>query len=104
MEKNERPTAKTKLKTAPFWNGNEVGQICVGTMRIPESPGVEAMEGWERGFFQSEFTHASGAARLTSFPGGFLALCRHLAGSRNPFPVEYLTDARESLRQFVERR
>jgi hypothetical protein len=23
------------------------------------------------GFFQSEFTHASGAARLTSFPGGF---------------------------------
>src|SRR5216683_475012 len=46
LEKNERPTAKTKLKTAPFWNGNEVGQICVGTMRIPESS--EAMEGWER--------------------------------------------------------
>ena len=40
----------------------------------------------------------------TTLPGGFLALCRHLAGSRNPFPVEYLTDARESLRQFVERR
>jgi hypothetical protein len=73
-------------------------------MRIPESSGVEGMEGWERGFFQSEFTHAYGAARLTAFPGGFLALCRHLAGNRKPFPVEYLTDARETLQQFVERR
>jgi len=104
LEKSERPTAITKLKTAPFWNGNDAGQICIGTMRVPESSGVEAMEGWERGFFQSEFTHAYGAARLTSFPGGFLDLCRHLAGSRKPFPAAYLTDARETLRQFVERR
>src|SRR5450830_1984331 len=43
------------------------------------------MEGWERGFFQSEFTHAYEGARLTSFPGGFLDLCRHLVGSRKPF-------------------
>jgi len=104
LEKNERPTSITTLKTAPFWNGNDAGQICIGTMRVPRSSGVEAMEGWERGFFQSEFTHAYGAARLTSFPGGFLDLCRHLVGSRKPFPVEYLTDARETLRQFVERR
>jgi len=104
LEKNERPTAIAKLRTAPFWNGNDAGQICIGTMRVPESSGVEAMEGWERGFFQSEFTHAYGAARLTSFPGGFLDLCQHLVGSRKPFPVEYLTDARETLRQFVERR
>ena len=104
MEKNERPTAIAKLRTAPFWNGNDAGQICIGTMRVPESSGVEAMEGWEQGFFQSEFTHAYGAARLTSFPGSFLDLCRHLVGSRKPFPVEYLTDARETLRQFVERR
>jgi PRTRC genetic system protein B len=104
LEKNERPTSIAKLKTAPFWNGNDAGQICIGTMRVPESPGVDAMEGWERGFFQSEFTHAYGGARLTNFPGGFLELCRHLAGSRRPFPVEYLTDARETLRQFVERR
>ena len=73
-------------------------------MRVPESSGVDAIEGWERGFFQSEFTHAYGAARLTSFPGGFLLLWRSLAGSKREFPVQYLTDARETLRQFVERR
>src|SRR5258708_1174252 len=33
LEKNERPTAKTKLNAAPIWNGNEGGQICVSTMR-----------------------------------------------------------------------
>jgi PRTRC genetic system protein B len=101
LEGNERPTAKTKLKTAPFWNGNEAGEICIGTMRIPES----CVDGWRLGaWILSDDTHANGAARLTSFPGGFLALCRHLAGNRRPFPVEYLTDARETLQQFVERR
>lgn len=104
LEKSERPAANTKLKTAPFWNGNDLGEICLGTMRVPEGSGVETSQVWEQGFFQSEFTHAYGAARLTSFPGGFLALCRRLAGSRKPFPVEYLTDARETLRQFAERR
>ena len=104
LDKDERPRGETKLRTAPFWNCNDAAEVCVGTMRLPESSGVEAMEGWECGFFQSEFTHAYGAARLTSFPGGFLALCRRLAGSRQPFPKEYLTDARETLRQFVERR
>ena len=104
LDEDKRPHAETKLKTAPFWNANDGGEVCVGTMRTPESSGVEAIEGWERGFFQSEFTHAYGAARLTSFPGGFLALCRQLAGSRRLFPVKYLTDARETLRQFVERR
>jgi PRTRC genetic system protein B len=104
LDKDERPRGATKLKTAPFWNSNDSGEICIGTMRIPESSGVDAIEGWERGFFQSEFTHAYGAARLTSFPGGYLALFRRLAGSRKPFPVEYLPDARETLFQFVERR
>jgi PRTRC genetic system protein B len=104
LDKDERPRGETKLKTAPFWNSNDSGEICVGTMRIPESSGVEAMDGWERGFFQSEFTHAYGGARLTSFPGGFLPLCRRLVGSRKPFPAEYLTDARETLLEFVERR
>ena len=104
LDKDERPRGETKLKTAPFWNSNDSGEICIGTMRMPESSGVDAIEGWERGFFQSEFTHAYGAARLTGFPGGYLGLCHRLAGSRKPFPVEYLTDARETLLQFVERR
>ena len=104
LAKDARPTAETKLMTAPFWNCGESGDVCLGTMRVPESSSVDAIDGWERGFFQSEFTHAYGAARLTNFPGGFLPLWRSLAGSNQLFPVQYLTDARETLRQFVERR
>lgn len=104
LDKDERPRADTKLRTAPFWNSSDTGQVCIGTMHVPESPGVDAIEGWERGFFQSEFTHAYGAARLTSFPGGFLALCREVGGGRKPFPTKYLMDARETLREFVDRR
>jgi PRTRC genetic system protein B len=104
LARDERPGPDTKLMTAPFWNCGESGKVCLGTMRVPDSSGVGAIEGWERGFFHSEFTHASGAARLTNFPGGYLPLWRLLAGSRQPFPAQYLTDARETLRQFVERR
>jgi hypothetical protein len=81
----------------------ESGEVGLGTMRVPESSGADAIEGSEHEFFQSEFTHAYGAARLTNFAGGFLPLWRWLAGSEQAFPVQYLTDARETLRQFVER-
>lgn len=105
LNANERPTSETRLRVAPYWNTNDSeGRVCIGTMRTPESDGVDAIEAWERGFFQSEFTHAYGAARLTSFPGGFLSLWKQLAGNTKLFPVKYLADARQSLREFVEQR
>ena len=55
------------------------------------------------GFFRSRFTHANGAVRLTSYPGGFIALWKNLKNSQLPFPTEFLTDAKETLQQFVER-
>ena len=60
------------------------------------------METWERAFFQSKFTHAYGATLITLHPGGFLGLWRSLAGAGTS-PIEHLTDARETLAQFVER-
>jgi PRTRC genetic system protein B len=66
LEGDERPSADTRLKVAPYWNTNDgEGRVCVGTMRTPDSDGVGGIEAWERGFFQSEFTHPYGAARLT---------------------------------------
>ena len=104
LAEDQRPNGDTPLQTAPFWNVNDAGEVCLGTMRVPDSTGMDSIQGWERGFFESEFTHASGASRLTSFPGGFIPLCRSLAGSCKPFPTRYLTNARETLRHFVERR
>lgn len=101
---NRRPVAGTKLTIAPYWNvDGETGWTCQGSMRSPEEAGVVAIVSWERAFFQSEFTHQTGARRLTTHPNGFLGLWSSLAGRRRLFPVEHLTRAKETLQEFVTR-
>ncbi len=59
---------------------------------------------WENAYFASEFTHPSGAVRLTTHPGGFLGLWSHLAGRKQSFPVKFLADSKQTLQEFVQRR
>jgi len=75
MATTSRPGPETPLKTAPYWNTDSRGLVCAGSMRVPESSDIAAIVGWEGSYFQSEFTHAAGAVRLTSHPGGFIGLC-----------------------------
>jgi len=95
-----RPGPDTSLKTAPYWNMDSRGLVCAGSMRVPESSDIASIPAWQDAYFQSQFTHAAGAVRLTSHPGGFIGLWRGLAG-RKRFPVRYLTDAGETLQEFV---
>jgi PRTRC genetic system protein B len=95
---SSRPSPGTLLKTAPYWNTDI--RVCPGSMRVPESADVASIPQWEDGFFQSEFTHAAGAVRLTSHPEGFIGLWRSLAGKKR-FPVQFLIDAGETLQEFV---
>jgi PRTRC genetic system protein B len=97
-----RPAPDTPLKIAPYWNTDNRGFVCAGSMRVPESSEVTSIPAFEAGYFQSEFTHAAGAVRLTSHPGGFIRLWKGLAG-RKRFPVQYLIDAGETLQEFVAR-
>jgi PRTRC genetic system protein B len=100
MATTSRPGPETKLKTAPYWNTDSRGFVCAGSMRVPESSDIASIPAWVDGYFQSEFTHAAGAIRLTSHPGGFIGLWRGLAG-RKRFPVRYLIDTGETLQEFV---
>jgi PRTRC genetic system protein B len=95
---SSRPGANTPLKTAPYWNTDI--RVCPGSMRVPDTFDVASISSWEDAFFQSEFTHAAGAVRLTSHPGGFIGLWRSLAGKKR-FPVQCLVDAGETLQDFV---
>jgi PRTRC genetic system protein B len=106
LAENARPGPPTMLQTAPYWNCSaESGHVCQGSMRVPEiATALEAIDGWERAFFQSEFTHPMGAAQLTTCPGGFVALWTRLADAAQPFPSRYLAPCGETLQQFVERR
>lgn len=101
LEKNARPRADTRLKTAPYWNtAGDDGRVCLGNTRAPESQSVESIKTWEAAFFQSAFTHALGAVRLTNHKQGFIGLWHSLAGKK-VFPARHLTEAKETLRQFV---
>ena len=104
LGENCRPRAGTRLKNAPYWNTDADGRVCLGSMRVPEATNVASLSGWENAYFASEFTHPSGAVRLTTHPGGFLGLWSSLAGRRCNFPVKFLADSRQTLQEFVERK
>jgi PRTRC genetic system protein B len=100
LGENKRPESSTKLAVAPFWNLSDDGRVCTGTMRRPESASVAAISAWERGFYESAFTHAN-VGRLTRHAGGFEGLWTGLAGKRKRFPLDSLIHLSQTLVQFV---
>lgn len=103
IRENTRPAAETELSVAPYWNVNaDDGLTCQGSMRSPEESGVGAIVQWERAFFQSEFTHQTGARRLTTHPEGCLGLWTSLMKSRKPFPADLLSPANQKLADFAQ--
>lgn len=103
LVEDRRPAANTPLKNAPYWNTDAHGQVCLGSMRVPEEITVASLSGWEKAYFASEFTHPSGAVCLTTHSGGFLGLWSNLAG-RKHFPVKFLADSKQTLQEFIERK
>ncbi len=92
----ERPTPETALFRAPYWNVGDRGAVCLGSANVPRDLAVSSIPLWERGFFESEFTHPNGAKRLTAHPSGFVGLWKELAGAPR-FPREYLADAEQTV-------
>jgi PRTRC genetic system protein B len=103
LPKDERPTTSTLLMSAPYWNTYEDGSVCTGSMHVPTSEvSCSVTAEWERGFFESAFTHPSGAVRLTLFKGGIIPMWTSVLG-RDAFPDQYLVTAHETLLQFIRR-
>lgn len=70
LAQDGRPTADTRLQSAPYWNTDALGRVCLGSMRVPQETSVGSLFGWESAYFASEFTHPSGAVRLTTHRKG----------------------------------
>lgn len=100
LRESLRPKADTRLKVAPYWNTDAAGRVCLGSMRVPEEVSVCTIATWENAYFASEFTHPSGAVRLTTHAGGFLGLWSGLAG-RKHFPMKFLADSKQTLHEFI---
>lgn len=97
---SDRPTTKTPLYRAPYWNIFSTHQVCVGTMRLPADFSSAATAQWSAAFFSSRFTHNSGGKIINSSGsyGQFLDDLRHLEA----FPVEALVKTKLTLGSVVK--
>ncbi len=101
LRENRRPKSDTRLMNAPYWNTDAQGRVCLGSMRVPEEVSASSLRGWEDAYFASEFTHPSGAVRLTRHRGGFVGLWSSLV-ERKHFPVRFLADSKQTLQEFLQ--
>ena len=92
LKANQRPNETSRLGVPPFWNVAENGTICFGTARFEtRCKAADFIDGVERAFFQSKFSHTTGSvARLKG-----MTMNEAWAKSKNaPFPVSQVIEGR----------
>lgn len=88
---NRRPTLKTTLYNAPFFNVYESGNVCMGTVdiRIQKTASLEEFTtAWEEYFFNSYFSHLMGD--YNPIKGNCVSLWEELISTGKAFPKEVL--------------
>lgn len=101
LANDRRPTEKTPLHYAPFFNIYEKGNVCMGTVSIDikNSASVEEfIQAWEDYFFNSYFSHSL-CANLTRT--NIVNLWKDLIGTDKPFPIEVLKKNSKTLKNLL---
>lgn len=95
MAQSTRPTLKTQLWRAPYMNLYHTGHMCEGDYRFPDHHWPAGIANWEKGFFETHFSHTNIDQRLlTKHQHGHDGLWRYMAKSRlKNFPVHFLAPA-----------
>ncbi|NEX60110.1 PRTRC system protein B [Noviherbaspirillum galbum] len=89
LKTDERPTAKTKLYVAPYFNVWSQGKICTGSTVMPQTAANMDPNVWTTAFFASAFTHPNihGKNQLLKHEFGPFAFWRDmLDGEHDTFP------------------
>ncbi|MDA3613532.1 PRTRC system protein B [Polluticaenibacter yanchengensis] len=99
---NRRPTEKTKLYNAPFFNVYEDGSVCMGTVdiRIKRTASLDEFTNtWESYFFNSYFSHLM--ENYNPVKGNCVTLWESLVNSNEAFPMEILKKSKENLKTLI---
>ena len=102
LAKNRRPTEKTELFYAPFFNVYEDGNVCMGTVdvNIQNSSSLkEFTEKWEDYFFNSYFSHLMNEHNPIN--GNCVNLWKRLINNEKQFPEEALKNANRTLKNLL---
>lgn len=99
---DRRPTEKTPLHYAPFFNIYEDGRVCMGTVTIDikNSASVEEfIQAWESYFFNSYFSHLLGSH--SPIKGNCVNVWKDLIGTGKPFPKDVLKRNNKTLKNLL---
>ena len=103
LANNRRPTEKTELFYAPFFNVYEDGNVCMGTVdvKIQNSTSLEEFtKKWEEYFFNSYFSHLMNEHNPIN--GNCVSLWKSLINTEKPFPKEALKKANRTLKNLLQ--
>ena len=103
LANNRRPTEKTELFYAPFFNVYEDGNVCMGTVdvHIQNSTSLkEFTEKWEDYFFNSYFSHLMNEHNPIN--GNCVSLWKRLINTEKQFPKEALKQANRTLKNLLK--
>ncbi|PIF45357.1 PRTRC genetic system protein B [Chryseobacterium sp. 52] len=103
MKTNTRPTEKTLLYHAPFFNVYSDGNVCMGTVdvRIRKTASLEEFtNSWENYFFNSYFSHLVNSHN--PIKGNCASLWKKMTGSNENFPKNTLKKADKTLKNLLK--
>lgn len=90
LANNERPSAKTVVRVAPYCNLYKNGSMCRGDINLPAAIIPSTIPTWEAIFYDSRFTHTNlHGQKMTKHKGGHHGLWREMVGAQ-VFDSKYL--------------
>ncbi|MCT2561841.1 prokaryotic E2 ligase family D protein [Chryseobacterium herbae] len=99
---DRRPTAKTMLYHAPYFNVYEDGAVCMGTVdvRIKKTASLEEFTtAWEDYFFNSYFSHLM--EQHNPIKGNCVSLWKKLIQTGETFPKDVLIKSSRTLKDLL---
>ena len=101
---NKRPTPETRLWQAPYFNTYKSGKICVGSTQTPAGATTILIDGWNKAFFASSFSHPNIHERGYLVKSGSpYDLWRDLLdGKHKAFPQRQLVATKVTLNDFIK--
>lgn len=102
LQSSERPTGKTDLYRAPFFNCYSNGSVCMGNAKLSTeyaSDVEEFMNKWEASFWNSYFSHLN--ADESPVTGNLAMLWKELIKTKKPFPVDVLKSSNKILNDLI---
>ena len=97
-----KPTAKTPLYYAPFFNLSQDGRVCMGTVNINidrQTCLEDFMAQWESYFFNSYFTHTLG--NYQHCKGNLIQLWQEQVNTGRDFPQDELIKNGRNLKDLI---